>query len=80
MSRSKDPNHNKKLSWEESFDQVAWYPRTGTIKATGRRPGWYYVEQDALWFNGAWHFSGLTWIYDDNTRRNVRIVEDKEIA
>jgi hypothetical protein len=45
MPRSKDPNYGRRITWEESFDQIDWYPRTGTIKATGRRAGWFYVDQ-----------------------------------
>jgi hypothetical protein len=75
MPRSKDPNYGRQITWDESFDQIDWYPRTGTIKATGRHTGWYYVLQDAMLFEGEWAFSGLTWIYNDNTRRNVAIVE-----
>lgn len=73
MPRSKDPNWGKAIKWEESYDQQTWYARTGKISATGRKAGWWYVKQDAIMFEGNWAFSGLTWVWNDDTRRNVEV-------
>jgi hypothetical protein len=73
MPRSKDPNHGKSITWEESFDQVTWYARTGKINATGRKAGWYYVQHDAILFEDSWAFSGLSWVWNDVSRRNVEV-------